>query len=294
MKRVLVLGAYGMLGHKLFLGLGEDFETYATCRKKRTGAAWSSKFSSGRLMDRVEAGNISSVISAIKRSKPDAVVNCIGIVKQHEAAQDPVQVMSINSLFPQKLALECAREGVRLIHFGTDGVYSGKKGMYKLDDLPDAEDIYGKTKYLGEVLRDGCMTIRSSVIGRELGTRNGLVEWFLGQRGGRVKGYKNAIYSGFTTIEMTNIVRFILKEHADLHGLWQIASAPISKHDLLALINKEMKLGIEIEPDYKFRCDRSLDGSMFTKRTGYHPPSWGHMIEEMAEDSQFYDKWSKG
>lgn len=294
MKRILVLGAYGMLGHKLFLRLGGDFEAFATCRKIRTGPGWSSMFSSDQIIEDVDAEDISSVSSAIEKSKPDVVLNCIGIVKQLEAAKDPVASMSVNSLFPQKLALVCERKGVRLVHFSTDCVFSGRNGMYKPDDVPDAEDVYGKTKYLGEVLRDGCLTIRSSIIGRELGTRNGLVEWFLSQRGGRVKGYKNAIYSGFTTIEMSNIVRFILKEHADLHGLWQVASAPISKHDLLEMMNEEMEMGVEIEPEHGVRRDRSLDGSAFSERTGYRPPTWKRMVEELAGDSEQYDRLQKG
>jgi len=283
--KILLMGAYGMLGHELLLRLKGDHDIYGTCKEVRRESPWSSVIEDGRLIAGVRAEKMDTVALALKKSKPDVVINCIGIVKQAKAATDPIASISINSLFPHLLAGECSNLNARLIHFSTDCVFSGKKGMYFVNDLSDAEDLYGKTKFLGEVGGKGSLTIRSSIIGRELGTRNGLLEWFLSQRGRSVKGYKNAIFSGFTTLEMSNIVSMILKEHEGLEGIWQIASNPISKYDLLSLINREMGLDIQIEPDDSVVCDRSLDGSDFSSKTGYRPPSWEDMIKEMVKDS---------
>jgi dTDP-4-dehydrorhamnose reductase len=287
--KILVLGAYGMLGHKLFTRLGKGFDVYGTCRELKANETWSWMFPAARMFPLIRAEDPGTVVTPIRKVKPDVVINCIGIVKQLDAANDPIQTITVNALFPHQLAKICDQEHARLIHFSTDCVFSGKRGTYKPVDLTDAEDLYGRTKALGEVNKQGCVTIRSSIIGRELGTRNGLVEWFLSQRGKRVQGYKNAIYSGFTTIEMSNIVRMLIEEHPELSGMVQVASRPISKCDLLNLIREKMRLDIEIEPESEHRIDRSLDGSTFDKQTGYTPPSWESMIEELAKDSKIYE-----
>ena len=286
--KVLVLGAYGMLGHKLLQELSNDFDTLGTCRKVRLDV-WSRLVPSDKLVEDVDAEDFPSVDRALTKTKPDVVVNCIGIVKQLEAGKDPIRSITVNSLFPHHLAKACNRHGARLVHFSTDCVFSGKKGMYRADDYPDAEDLYGRTKFLGELTEKHTMTIRSSIIGRELGSSNGLVEWFLRQRGKKVKGYANAIYTGLTTIEMSKVVKDVIGKHKDLHGIWQVASEPISKFDLLGLINSELRLGVDLEKDTTVAVDRSLDGSEFAKRTGYKAPSWKSMIRELAEDSKSYD-----
>jgi dTDP-4-dehydrorhamnose reductase len=287
--KILVLGAYGMLGHKLFTRLDKDFEIYGTCRELKANESWSWMFPAKKMFPWVRAEEPGTVLTPIRKVRPDVVVNCIGIVKQLDAANDPIQTITINALFPHQLAQICEKEHARFIHFSTDCVFSGKKGFYKPTDLTDAEDIYGTAKALGEVNKKGCVTIRSSIIGRELGTRNGLLEWFLSQQGKKVQGYSKTIYSGFTTIEMSNIVRMIIDKHPELSGIVQVASKPISKYDLLNLIKKEMNLDIKIEPESEHRIDRSLDGSAFNKLTGYAPPSWGSMIEELAKDSAMYE-----
>ena len=218
------------------------------------------------------------------------IVNCIGIVKQLKEAHDPVASELINSTFPHLLADECARRGARLVHFSTDCVFSGRKGMYTEDDEPDPVDLYGRTKLAGEVRAEGCVTLRTSLIGRELGSANGLVEWFLRNRGGRVKGYTNAVFSGFTTTEMARVVRKVLRERPRMSGVWHVASKPISKYDLLMLVNERMGLRTEIEEEALPRVDRSLDGRRFEKETGYSPPGWEAMVAEMASESHQYER----
>jgi len=284
--KVLILGAYGMLGHAMFGILKNKFDTYATCRTFKKG--WQHILHADSLITDVQAEVFHSVVKAFALSQPDVVINCIGIVKQLDAAKDPVPSIKINSLFPHELALLCQSRGARLIHFSTDCVFSGKKGNYREDDIHDAEDLYGRTKYLGEVSGKGCLTIRSSIIGRELGTKHGLVEWFLSQSGKKVKGYSQAIYTGFTTNAMARIVRELIENHPSLSGIWHVASEPISKYDLLRKINEKMKLNIEIEKDIQFECDRSLNGERFARETGIVAPSWEMMIEDLVDEAGLY------
>jgi dTDP-4-dehydrorhamnose reductase len=173
----------------------------------------------------------------------------------------------------------------------TDCVFSGEKGRYTEADLPDPRDLYGRSKLLGEVGSAGAITLRTSMIGREIDTRSGLVEWFLGQRGGRVSGYRRAIYSGFTTAVLSRIILEVIDRHRDLSGVWHVSSDPIDKYSLLNLINAAFGLGVTIDPDETFACDRSLDGARYRSRTGFTPPSWADMIAELRADSTPYDRW---
>ncbi len=178
--KILILGAYGMLGHKIFQVLSGKFNVYATCRTYRE--EWNRILPEDRLFPGVQAEIFDSVVNVFAEVKPDVVINCIGIVKQLDAAKDPIPSITINALLPHKLALLCQRTGVRFIHLSTDCVFSGEKGNYSEKDFSDARDIYGRTKYLGEVDGEGCFTIRSSIIGKELGSCNGLLEWLVSQR----------------------------------------------------------------------------------------------------------------
>ncbi|HEU4870167.1 MAG TPA: SDR family oxidoreductase, partial [Pyrinomonadaceae bacterium] len=221
---------------------------------------------------------------------PDVVVNCIGIVKQDEAAKDRYQSIAVNSLFPHQLARACGTRGIRLIHLSTDCVFSGRRGNYKEDDVADAEDIYGRAKWLGELQYEHCLTIRTSMIGRELSGSHGLVEWFLSQRGKTVRGFKRAIFSGFTTIALSETIGNIIADENGLHGVWHVAADPINKFDLLSMVRQAFQVDIEIVPEESFVCDRSLDDSRFRARTGFEPPSWEQMIDAMARDTTPYEE----
>ena len=282
--KILILGAYGMLGHTLWQSLGKEYEVYATCRDIRPDLNHTYNLDSARLIPNVTVENFDSVISSLATIHPEIVMNCIGIIKQKAQAKEAITSIQINALFPHRLASLCRAANARLLHFSTDCVFSGEKGMYTEADIPDAEDLYGRTKYLGEVSEKGCITIRSSIIGREITGRRGLLEWFLSNKGGSVRGFTNAIYSGFTTIEMARIVKLIIKNHPELFGIWHVRSKPISKFDLLNGINSELELGITIHPDDSFRCDRSLNAEAFNRKTGYSPPSWEAMIGELSRE----------
>jgi len=292
--RLLILGGEGMLGHKAFQVLSQRFETYATFRE--VNGLWKHfpmyrSADPARLLAGVDALDFHSVVRAMARVRPDVVINCIGIIKQVKEARDPIISLTINSLFPHHLADLCVATGARLFHMSTDCVFSGRKGNYTEDDIPDAEDLYGRTKLLGEVNRPGCLTIRTSIFGRDFLKQSALLEWFLKNRGGQVKGYKNAIYSGFPTQVLARIMADIIEYYPELSGLYHIASQPISKYELLVKIRDAMNLDIAIEPYDDPPCNRSLNAGRFIVATGYHILTWDEMIAELATDPTPYDEW---
>jgi dTDP-4-dehydrorhamnose reductase len=287
---VLVLGAYGMLGHRVLIELGKSFDVAGTVRTiRKWDAPIMGSLSSETIIDGVDATDLSSIRDVIKMHRPQFVVNCIGIVKQADAAKDPITSITINSLLPHQLARMAKEVGGTLIHFSTDCVFSGREGNYSQDHIPDPVDLYGRSKLLGEVSENG-ITVRSSLIGRELGSQNGLVEWFLTNRGKSVDGFRRAIFSGFTTHEMSNVVRMLVERKPVTNGLWQVAADPISKLDLISRIDDQAGTGIKIRPNDKVVCDRSLNGEMFSQTTGYRAPSWDDMIKSMVKDFPLYEK----
>jgi dTDP-4-dehydrorhamnose reductase len=293
--RVLVLGGEGMLGHKVFEVLSRRFDTLATFLSPNGPWREFPQYAGvpeARLLAGVDALRFDTVAAAFERARPDAVVNCVGIIKQLKEASDPVLTITLNSLLPHRLAALCVEHGARLVHMSTDCVFSGRKGAaYSEDDLPDPDDLYGRSKLLGEVDRPGCLTIRTSIFGRDFLKQDALLEWFLSNRGRTVKGYRNAVYSGFPTQVLARIIGDLLIDQPGLDGLAQIASAPITKYALLVLLKDAMALDIEIEPFDDEPCDRSLSAARFVAATGYHIPSWDEMVAELAADPTPYDEW---
>jgi dTDP-4-dehydrorhamnose reductase len=289
--RVLILGVGGMLGHKLWQVGKSRVDTWGTLRASPRAYAHYGLFDSQRVLGGVDASDFDTVVRALAVIQPKVVVNCIGIIKQLPTAKDPIVSLSINSLFPHRLAVLCQAARVRLIHISTDCVFSGRKGMYAEEDIPDPEDLYGYTKLLGEVSERGCLTLRTSIIGRELQTTNGLVEWYLHNHDGKVHGYTRAIYSGFTTLALARVIVDVLERYPDLNGVYHVSSEPITKHDLLCLLREAFGITIEIEPYPNVQIDRSLDSSRFRATTGFVPPTWSEMIQEMASDPTRYEEW---
>ncbi len=282
--KILVLGATGMLGHKLMQSLSVGHRVWGTVRVPAEQAPAIPGIDPSQLVGEVQATSLPTISDVIKQINPDAVLNCIGIVKQIDAAKDAVTSITINALLPHQLAELCAHSGASLIHFSTDCVFSGRHGPYQEYDQPDAMDLYGRSKLLGEVERPGCLTIRTSIVGRELMRGTGLFEWFFSQQGKGVRGYRHALYTGLTTLAMADVVRLVLEFHPGLSGIWQVGGDPIDKCHLLELVNRVYNLGVQIEPDETFHCDRRLDSSRFRALTGWSPPSWEAMIEAMHAD----------
>ena len=288
--KALILGGSGMMGHKLWQIFDPEFETFVTLRKSLSGYSQYGLFQEARTIAGVSAQELDSVARALDKVRPAVVVNCLGIVKQAEEAKDPLMTIWTNALFPHQLARLCQERDCCLIHISTDCVFSGRKGDYGENDLPDAEDLYGRTKFLGEVSYENCLTLRTSMIGRELETSHGLIEWFLSQEGRTVDGYTRAIFSGFTTNALSEIIAKIVDEQPEMYGVWHIASYPISKFDLLSLVKKVYGLNIGIQRDEAVVCDRSLNADRFRQATGFVPPTWYDMIEQMYRDPTLYSE----
>ncbi|MBO56260.1 MAG: NAD(P)-dependent oxidoreductase [Verrucomicrobiales bacterium] len=283
--RLLILGGSGMLGHQLWRSLHAQHDIWVTLRRPTADFAPYHLFDEAKSIQVDDITDDATLGQALAQAKPDAVINCVGLIKQRDEASDEALTVRVNAEFPHRLAKRCGETGARLIHFSTDCVFAGTRGNYTEDDPADATDLYGQSKHRGEVTGPQCVSLRTSVIGHELGTNLALLDWFISQRSQTINGFKKAIYSGFTTLEMARIVERILTQHAALSGLWHVASEPISKFDLLQLCRE--KLGWEgiIEPNDEFVCDRSLNGDRFNEATGYKPPGWQAMISELAQQS---------
>ena len=283
--RLLILGGSGMLGHQLWRGLHAQHDTWVTLRRPVADFAAHTLFDEAKAIQFDDITDDTALERALGQAKPEAVINCVGIIKQRDEASDEALTLRVNAEFPHRLAKRCGEAGARLIHFSTDCIFAGTKGNYTESDPSDATDLYGQSKHQGEVADAHSVTLRTSVIGHELGTNLAFLDWFLSQRFQAVNGYTKAIYSGFTTLEMARIVDRILTQHTDLSGVWHVASEPISKFGLLQLCRE--KLGWEgvIEPNDEFVCDRSLNADRFNQATGYTPPSWEAMISELAQQS---------
>lgn len=285
-KKILILGGTGMLGHLLlrYLSKYPEYDVYASARSLSSLPKHFPQNLLARFRtDSVDAHYFDSVIRALASIQPDIVINCIGIIKQLPGSSDPLTAITVNAQLPHRISLICRTAGARLIHISTDCVFNGKMGMYRESDQSNAEDIYGRTKYLGELSYKHCVTLRTSIIGHELKGRFGLLEWFLAQHE-KVNGFRKVIYSGFPTIEIARIIHDYILPNSGLSGIYHISSEPISKYDLLLSVAQQYGKKIVIEPDDDFVQDRSLDSTIFREATNYQPPSWAELIEMMHSD----------
>lgn len=288
--KILIFGGGGMLGHKLSERLSSEFTVWKTIQGEMRKYEKFKIFQPENTFENVNILDENQVRTIIDKVKPDVVVNAVGIIKQVSDSKDVVRTLSVNSIFPHRLADLTEEFNSRLITFSTDCVFSGAKGNYTEEEAPDALDLYGRSKNLGEVTGGDCLTLRTSIIGRELLTKHSLAEWFLSNHGKTVKGYKMAVFSGFPTVVMAEIISDIIQNHANLRGLYHLSAEPINKFDLLNLLKKEYKASVGIEPDESFIIDRSLDSTKFRRATGFQPQNWDEMIERMARDNALYER----
>ena len=278
--RVLVFGCSGMLGSAMVkvMAAKEDWVVFGTLRSHNT--ALQAMAPNVKMIPNVDALDYNNLTSAFIESRPQVVINCVGLVKQLVASENPVQAIPINSWLPHNLAKLCDLAGARLIHISTDCVFSGMKGNYHESDFSDANDLYGRSKFLGEVHYPHAITLRTSIIGHELNSAHGLVNWFLSQEES-IKGYTNAIFTGLPTCELARVIRDFIVPYPSLSGLYHVGSSPISKYDLLKLINQEYKKELDIQPEDQPKIDRSLNTRYFQEITGYQAPSWPKLIKQM-------------
>lgn len=285
MIRVLVLGADGMLGHALLNYISAmQFDIAGTVRKLDSGP-YQGKFpiDEYKIFFGVNAERIEEIARVVKEFRPTVVVNCIGIIKQNSSASAD-SVVYLNSFLPHAIYNICRNNSANLIHISTDCVFDGSSGNYTVFNEPNAKDLYGKSKALGEVALEGCITLRTSIIGHEIFTKSSLLEWFLAQSS-PISGYKRAIFSGVTTDELSKVILKIIERNVYQGRTYHVASSPISKFDLLSKINRIYGKHIEIREDYFYKCDRTLIGDKFNEDYDYSPLPWDEMIAEMYNRS---------
>jgi dTDP-4-dehydrorhamnose reductase len=280
--KALVLGATGMLGHVVARRFAERFELHIGVRDP----ARSEGFGIPGTPHAIDALEPAAVAALVAELRPDVVVNAIGLVKQLDEANRPVPAITVNALLPHVLTDACAAHAARLLHVSTDCVFSGAlpaPAAYTEDDVPDARDLYGRSKLLGEVSEAPALTVRTSIIGRELDRATGLLEWFAAQDGKTVKGFSNAIFSGLTTTALARVLEQIARDHPDLSGLYHVSADPISKLDLLTALREALGLSCEIQPADEPRINRALDSSRFRSETGIRIPAWDEMLAEYRQ-----------
>ncbi len=281
--KILVLGASGMLGNAMLRVMAEtgEHDVRGTARSPSILRHFEPTLA-GRILPGVDVEHFDALTGVFQEIRPDVVVNCVGLVKQLAAVDDPLQALPINSLLPHRLARLCSLVGARLVHVSTDCVFNGASGNYRESDASNAEDLYGRSKFLGEVAYPHAITLRTSIIGHELTGAHGLVGWFLGQ-GKSVKGYRRAVFSGLPTVELSRIVRDVVLPRPALSGLFHVAAAPINKYELLKLVAAAYAKQIAIEPDDRVVIDRSLNADRFREATGYVAASWPDLIARMRD-----------
>jgi dTDP-4-dehydrorhamnose reductase len=282
--KILVLGGNGMVGHYLLSGLQKRHDVKATFKQPWPSYTNLKGLDAKDTFIGCDVRHFQHVEKIMQEFIPDAVINAIGVTKQLVDKRGLEDTIDINALFPHRLANLCETHVSRLIQLSSDCIFSGAKGAYTEDDISDAKDVYGCTKFLGEVDADHVVTLRKSTIGLELTGAHGLVEWFLSQTG-EIKGFNNAIYSGLITEELVRVIELILLDIPSMSGIWNVAGPPISKYHLLTQLQEEIqKNDVVITRDETFFCDRSLDGSRFERETGYTPPDWSKMIQTLGHE----------
>ncbi|MFN2300107.1 MAG: dTDP-4-dehydrorhamnose reductase family protein [Anaerolineales bacterium] len=286
--RILIMGGNGMLGHQLCRLLTGKMEVWATFHAP---PAEFDHLPAERRIAGLSVEDTARVREVLDSVKPGAVVNAVGIVKQRDEAKQAVPSIRVNALFPHQLAELCGERGIRVVQISTDCVFSGRRGLYSEDDIPDPVDLYGRTKLLGELNRPDCLTLRTSIIGWQLNAFTGLLSWFARQRGKRIRGYRKAIYSGVSTSVLSGLIGDIIEHHPSLYGLYHAAGAPINKFDLLVRLREALGWNdVIIDPEDEFACDRSLNGERFSRETGWHAPDWDAMIDGLAREWPAYEK----
>jgi dTDP-4-dehydrorhamnose reductase len=290
--RVLIIGATGMLGYSLFQNLSnaEHLDVYGTVRSIKG----KEKFFCGceeQLLKGIDVNNFSTIDIVIEKIKPDIVINCIGLIKQHSISKQHVEAIAINSLLPHQLASLCDEYGCKLIHFSTDCIFDGAKGAYNESDTPDARDLYGRSKCLGEVDYSPHLTLRTSILGHELDSSVSLVDWFLSQEN-NINGFSKAIFSGLPTCVIARLLIEKILPASDLSGLYQLSVEPIDKFSLLNLIANKYNKKIKIIESTELQIDRSVNSDRLRSVLDLEIPSWKALISEMHDDYKHrYEKY---
>lgn len=283
-KRILILGARGMLGHNLFLFLSEKGHTvYGTISGfDITTFEFKQKALSEQIIPGIDVLSESDLIKVFIEVQPEIVINCVAVIKHSAINTNPISAITINSILPHRLEALCSDFSARFIQISTDSLFGDKKQMCTEDDKVTVSDKYSMTKVLGEVNGSNSITLRTSIIGHEIVNKSNFVEWFLSQK--KVKGFSRVIYTGFPTIELSRIIEEYILPNEHLSGVYHLASNPISKYELLKLISKVYKKNIIVEQCDEPELIRSLNANRFNTATGYLPPPWTDLIINMYQN----------
>lgn len=281
---MLVLGATGMLGNSLLrvFAASEGFVVSGLARSddgvRRLPPTVQPLVQAG-----IDVLDFRTLAEQLARSRPNVIINAVGMVKQLAGAKDPAACIELNALLPHRLAALCEHIGARLVQISTDCVFSGSKGGYTELDAPDPQDLYGRSKLLGEIDLPHTITLRTSIIGHELDEAHShsLIGWFLNQQGS-TKGFRRAVFSGLPTVELARVIRDHVLSQPALHGIYHVAAEPINKFDLLLLVARTYGKAIELQPCDEPVIDRSPNASRFRNATGYTAPPWPELVARMA------------
>ena len=277
-KKVLILGANGLIGN----GLTRYFATKninltAVVRSKIKKFQKKINFAYCNNLNSIRSLN--SISKIISQDKPDFVINCIGVTKHYKNKNNKI----LNIELPKALIRLKKKNKFNFIHITTDCVFNGLKGNYTENSNTNANDLYGLSKLTADkflLKSKKCIILRTSTIGSEIKTRNGLFEWFLSNKKNCI-GFKNAYFSGLTTLELSKIIyNFIIKKKKLKEDIYNLSGPKINKFLLLNLIKEIYNKEILIKPDYKFKIDRSLNSNKFVKISKYKKKSWKKMILE--------------
>ena len=281
-KKILIFGCNGLLGSSVFYSLSDSkaLNVVGTVRTEDSIKYFPFRYQSN-IISSVDIANQESLEKIFVQTEPDIVINCVSLPSSLLRLQNPLEMIPIYSLLPHRLAEIANRKHTRLINISTDGVFSGNRGFYSELDFPDASDLYGRAKILGEISQSKhVITLRTSMFGHSIRGNNGLIDWFLSQQE-LCKGYTRVLFSGLPTVVIAEIIRDYIIPRPDIWGIYNLAAAPISKFNLLNLVKEIYNKKITITPDDEPYCDRSLNAARFCDAVGYEPPVWGELIKIM-------------
>ena len=283
--KILILGVSGLIGHNILKEFNGKFEVFGTLHKSKNKYGNLNLFSGSNIIENIDVKDFEILVDILSYVNPDLVINCVGITKRKINKAKPLEAIHVNSVFPHQLAEWAKLNDKRVIHFSSDCVFDGKIGNYNEKSLTSAEDLYGRTKALGEIIYPHTLTIRSSFIGQELFDKTELLDWFLSQDGKQIKGFTNTFYSGVSTLYMARLINEIIQYHPKLNGLYQLApQIPISKYDLLCLANKAFQLNVDIIPDDTQKHYPTLDATKLRDAIKLKVPTWEQMMIELANN----------
>lgn len=291
-KKILILGVSGMLGHRMWRTFATTpYQIVGTVRKNKDHYKALGLPKTEQLIDSVDVEDLAKLKNILDQEKPDVVINCVGLTLRKKDLGDIEKCYRLNSMLPQYLGQWCNQHQAKLVHFSTDCVFDGKKGgAYSEADMPTAFDHYGQSKFLGEVGNGKNLTLRLSIVGRELENKTELIEWIFSQAHKAASGYANAFYTGLTTQKVSSEVLRLLQNFPELSGVYQVSSEKISKYEIIQKLNEKFNLGIQLQKNVEYKSDKSLDSSRYQKATGFESPSWDNMIEELYQDRSFYER----